>query len=246
MQRSLFCLAIVAATSFGGTGYQKPPKKVLDVLTAKPTPLISVSPARDYAILMQPVRYPSIAEVSQPMLRLAGLRIDANTNGLHLALNFSGFELKRLTDGTTVQLKLPAQVKLSAPTWSPDGKHFAFTNTTEQTIDLWIATTATGEAKQAPGVRLNGVRATGSGLRATGAGAVEWLGDNKTVLARLIPAGRGTGRLRRPCPPVRTCRKAWAERDLSEPMRICCRIRTTRICSNTMPRLNWPGWTQLT
>ena len=42
--------------------YQKPPHEILDVLNAPPPPLISVNPSRDYAILMQPLRYPPIAE----------------------------------------------------------------------------------------------------------------------------------------------------------------------------------------
>lgn len=193
MQRSLLPLTLFASVlpCFGGTPYQKPPKEVLDVLTAKPTPLLSVSPARDYVILMQAVSYPSITEVSQPMLRLAGLRLDPNTNGLHLAPNFTSFELKRLSDGSTIPLKLPTQVKLGAPSWSPDGTHFAFTNTTDRGIDLWIATTATGEARKAPGIQLNGVRAAGFGPRAAVASAVEWLGDNKTILIRMVPPNRG-------------------------------------------------------
>ena len=197
MLRAALCLALLLVTVpvstvplFGGIAYQKPPKEVQDVLNAKPTPAISVSPARDYALFLQAVRYPSIAEVSQPMLRLAGMRIDANTNGLHLAPNFASYELKRLSDGATVALKLPPSVKLSAPAWSPDGKQFAFTNTTEHSIDLWVATTATGAVRQAPGLRVNGVRAAGFGPRAGGTGAVEWLGDNKTMLVRLVPSGR--------------------------------------------------------
>src|SRR6516162_7597140 len=75
------------------TFYKQPPKPVLDALKALPTPAISVSPQRDYAILLQAVRYPSITEVAQPMLRLAGIRIDSNTNGMHLAVNYVSFTI---------------------------------------------------------------------------------------------------------------------------------------------------------
>lgn len=179
------------------TPYMKPSKEVLDVMNAPMTPTISVSPSRDYAILMQSSRYPSIAEVAQPMLRLAGIRIDSNTNGMHLAPNHTNFELKRLSDGSSVPIQLPASRKLGAPVWSPDGKQFAFTNTTAHGIELWIGTTATGQTKQIQGVRINGVRGGfggGGGARGGGRGgdgSMDWLGDSRTLLVRLVPSPRG-------------------------------------------------------
>jgi dipeptidyl aminopeptidase/acylaminoacyl peptidase len=80
---AFFLLGIAVAIP-AELNYQKPAQEILDVLSAPPPPLISVSPSRDYAILMQPLRYPPIAEVARPMLRLAGLRIDIQTNGPHL------------------------------------------------------------------------------------------------------------------------------------------------------------------
>src|SRR5947208_614691 len=102
MQRPILFSAALVLTTFvlaDDFPYQKPPKPVLEALNALPTPTISVSPQRDYAILMQPVRYPPIADVAQPMLRLAGIRIDSQTNGMHLAPNFTSYTLKRLSDG---------------------------------------------------------------------------------------------------------------------------------------------------
>ena len=199
--RPLFSILLVATTTFvlaDDFPYQKPPKAVLDVLNAPLTPTISVSPQRDYAMFVQPVRYPPIAEVAQPMLRLAGIRIDVNTNGMHLAPNYTAYALKRISDGSEVKVTLPRDPKLSAPIWSPNGAQFAFTNTTAHGIELWVASTATGQSHRIEGVMVNGVRlgfggggGRGGGLGGGGNGAVEWLGDNRTLIVHLIPAGRG-------------------------------------------------------
>src|SRR5436305_3153180 len=117
MRRPISSLFILVTTPFvlaGETPYQTPPKEVLDGLNAPLTPTISVSPQRDYAMLMQPVRYPPIAEVAQPMLRLAGIRIDSNTNGMHLAPAYTSFTIKRISDGADVRVSLPSQPKLGA------------------------------------------------------------------------------------------------------------------------------------
>jgi len=165
------------------TFYRQPPKPVADALHALPTPTVSVSPQRDYAIFLQPVRYPSIAEVAQPMLRLAGIRIDSNTNGMHLAPSYISYSISRLSDGADVKFQGPRDARLGPPEWSPDGKQIAFTNTTAHGIDLWIADVASGRARRFEGVLINGVQ--------LGARPVEWLGDNRTLIVHLIPSGRG-------------------------------------------------------
>ena len=166
--------------------YRQPPKPVADALNVPPTPAVSVSPQRDYAVFLQSVRYPPIADVAAPMLRLAGIRIDSNTNGMHLAPSYRSYSIKRLADGTDVKIGSPPDAKLGPPVWSPDGKQFAFTNTTGHAIELWIAAAATGQTRRMEGVVVNGVLPAGNGGR-----PVEWLGDNRTVIVHLIPAGRG-------------------------------------------------------
>ena len=189
--RALLGTLLLGATILGAelfaddTQYRQPPKPVADALNAAPTPVVSVSPQRDYAIFLQAVRYPPIADVAQPMLRLAGIRIDSNTNGMHLAPTYTSYSIKRLADGADVKISPPRGAKLGPPVWSPDGRQFAFTNTSAHGIDLWIASTATGQIRRMDGIVINGVQTAGAGGR-----PVEWLGDNRTLLVHLIPAGR--------------------------------------------------------
>jgi dipeptidyl aminopeptidase/acylaminoacyl peptidase len=175
---SLLTLPLAQASD---SGYKQPPKPVKDALNSLPTPLASVSPQKNYVIFMQPVRYPPIAEVAQPMARLAGMRIDIRTNGMHVTPSYISYSLMRLSDGSAIKLNLPAGVKLSPPIWSPDGQKFAFTNTTSEGIDLWLAATATGVTMHPAGFHVNGVMRE----------PVQWLGDNRTLLVRTVPAGRG-------------------------------------------------------
>jgi dipeptidyl aminopeptidase/acylaminoacyl peptidase len=177
-------LAVLATTFLVAADfpYQQPPKSVVQALNAAPTPVVSVSPQRDYAVFMQQVRYPAIAEVAQPMLRLAGIRIDTNTNAMHLAPSYTSYMIRRLSDGGEVKIVTPPEAKLGAPIWSPDGKQFAFTDTTKKGVELWIATTATGQSRRIEGAVVNAVGA---------APVAEWMGDNKTLIVRLVPSGRG-------------------------------------------------------
>ena len=81
---TLLAVFVIAGAGFAQQGYKKPPKEVLDVLNAPVTPGISVSPTRDNVILTTGLRYPPLADLSQPMLRLAGRRINPATNSPHL------------------------------------------------------------------------------------------------------------------------------------------------------------------
>ena len=55
------------------------------MLDAPPPPVVLVAPKREIIALQTPLRYPPVADLAQPMLRLAGLRIDPATNGIHHA-----------------------------------------------------------------------------------------------------------------------------------------------------------------
>jgi len=194
---SLFCLA--AAALPGAVVYQKPPKAVLDVLNAPTTPTLSLNPARTYSIEGRPVRYPPIAELAEPMLRLAGLRINPKTNGLHNTVFQSSLLLRKVPEGTPIKVELPANPKLSMPHWSPDGKQFVFTNATTAGIEVWLGDSITGKTRKIEGVKLNAVMAApafgggGRGGRGGGGGGsdVQWMPDGKMLLVEMVKPNRG-------------------------------------------------------
>ncbi len=187
--RTATLLLLAALLAGAGDQYQKPPKEVLDVLNAPATPRAILSPARTHILLVEPLRYPPIADVAQPMLRLAGMRINPKTNGPHRGAVNVSMVLKRIEDGWEARIDAGPNAHLSHPQWSADGKQFAFTNTTADAIQLWIGDAATGKAHRIEGVRVNGVMGSGSPFRPNP--VFRWMPDNRTLLVETIPANRG-------------------------------------------------------
>lgn len=184
----VLCLPMAIGRSFGQTPYQKPPDAVLDVLNAPIPPRVTVSPTQDYILMAQGVRYPSIADLAQPMLRLAGLRINPSANGPHQPPRTIALTLKKIDGGRETKIPVPPNAYLSLPVWSADGKHFAFTNTVTQGIELWVGDTATGQARRIDGVQVNGVLPEMGFLPGA---PFRWMPDQRTLLVRTIPSGRG-------------------------------------------------------
>ena len=176
----LILLAAVAMAAMGQQGYKKPPKDVVDVLNAAVTPSAWVSPARDMMLLSTTLRYPPIADLAPPMLRLAGLRINPNTNGPHRFQYAVGLTLKRINDGSEIKVSLPPGAKVSPPQWSADGKLFAFTNTTNSAIELWVGDIANGKVRKLKGIAINAAEGD----------PFQWMPDNHSLLVQMIPVKR--------------------------------------------------------
>src|ERR1700694_1760270 len=111
MRRILCLLACTICLGAAEVSYQKPSKEILDILNAPVFPSLGLSPNRNYASLAPAAERPSIAEVSAPMLRLAGLRINPRTNGLHLAPYYTSLTLIKLSDASKIPVALPPQAK---------------------------------------------------------------------------------------------------------------------------------------
>ena len=187
MKRCLV-FVIVALSSFAQPAYQKPPKAILDVLEAPGTPSAQVNPTRTHVLFLDFVRNPTIADISKPMLRLAGLRIDPANSGAHITTYAYKAWLQRVDGGGMIKIDTPANAKLTGLNWSPDGRYFSVVNHTADKLELWIGETATGRIKRIEKAALNETLGDG----------VDWMPDSKTLLVRLVPANRGKA----PEPPV--------------------------------------------
>jgi dipeptidyl aminopeptidase/acylaminoacyl peptidase len=170
--------------------YEKPPKEVLDVLNASLPPATILSPTRDKLLLAQVVRYPAIADLAEPMLRLAGVRVNPRTNAERSSISYyTTLSLKRTPGGPETPIALPASVRrMGRPLWNSNSTLFAFSNEAEKDIELWVCDAETLQARLIEGVHLNPLLGD----------SVQWLPDQKTLLVKMVPPGRGSA----PEPPL--------------------------------------------
>lgn len=184
MTRSLSLLLLVLLTSplHAQTTYQRPPDELAKLVDAPLIPSVSVSPDKSTLLLLQRPALPPIAEVSEPELRLAGVRINPRTSGPSRASSFNGL---RLVDIATARERtvagLPPEPRIRNPQWAPGSEHVAFTIDTPSAVELWVLSRKDAAVRRLGTLEIN---------QALGGNAFHWL-DSKTIVTRLVPTDRG-------------------------------------------------------
>ncbi len=181
---TFFLTASLAAADETATGYQMPPQVLADIIDAPQTPWVAVSPNSEWMMFIERPGLPSIEEVSQPELRLAGLRINPRTNGRSRQTSGSGLLFQNLKSGEERQVTgIPEGARLNSFTWSNDGKRVAFVVTLGDRISLWTAELKNAQAQQVTPqeMRLNGIYGR----------PYNWLDNGKTFVVLALPENRG-------------------------------------------------------
>ncbi|MCL7715627.1 alpha/beta hydrolase family protein [Stenotrophomonas mori] len=163
-------------------GYRLPSAALQAVVDAPRAPTLLLSPRRDLAAVLQTPPLPSIAQVAQPELKLAGLRINPKTFsdsrfsfGSALWLIDTAEGAKRPIDG------LPQPLSVASMAWSPDQRYLAFNQLDPASghNELWLVDVAAGSARRIA-ERLNSVLGKG----------YAWLPDSAGLLVMQRPAGQ--------------------------------------------------------
>ncbi|MBV8123524.1 MAG: S9 family peptidase, partial [Paucibacter sp.] len=181
--------ATVAPPAFAASsGYDVPPKAILDTMLAPGLPWPNLSPTHDKLLLVALQAYPSIARVATPYLLLAGVRLESGNHSRHdtpggygITQCAASYGLVKVADGHETPLAMPQGGCLSDAVWSADGRRFAFTNAVADAVELWVGDAETGKLKRMPGVRLNPMFDE----------ALQWMADQKTLLVKTVPAHLG-------------------------------------------------------
>ncbi len=180
---ALAALLLLAPPSTAQDTYQAPAPELAKLVDAPRTPRLSLSPDQRHVLLLERPGLRSIAELAEPELRLAGLRINPQNSGPSRNTSYVGMTIGSL-DGTSRQelAGLPPEPRIDHVRWAPDSRHFAFTITRPDRIDLYVADVETAQARRISDAAVNDV------YYGT---PYDWMPDSRTLIVRTVPRDRG-------------------------------------------------------
>ena len=170
----LLLLSLWATTLFAQDAieYQTPPKEIYDLVMAKPTPGVTFDSKGQYMLVLERSSMPSVEDLGQPELRIAGLRINPNNFGPSRTTYFTSIIIKDVKSGTEFPIKgLPANLKAGNLQWSPNEDKAAFTHFSNTNIDMYVI-----DIKNRTAAKINK-----SALNHVLSPAYSWV-DNNTIL----------------------------------------------------------------
>ena len=193
MRHSFFAIFIsisIGAFAQDQAKYQEPPALIKELLLAPSTPTVSLSRKGDWMLLMERSSYPAIAELAEPELRIAGIRINPRRFSQSRGGSFTKLTLRNLATKTDYPVTgIPSELRATSVQWSPNDSLIAFTNAREDRGDLYVIRVADQQARQVNQTPLNTVSGT----------AFTWAGNIKLVY-KTVPGGRPGLPERQPAP----------------------------------------------
>ncbi|NLI79136.1 MAG: prolyl oligopeptidase family serine peptidase [Candidatus Riflebacteria bacterium] len=161
--------------------YHLPPARIVEIVDAPQPPLAEVSPRGDKVLLVEYRNLVDIAYLSQPMLRLAGMRILPRYNAPQRTFFVQSMQILHLASRGRTHLPLPEGASFGYPGWSPDGKRLAVARYEKDGAEIWVFDADTGEGKAVTPRRVNSVLLS----------PYQWDIDSRHLFVPLIPDGRG-------------------------------------------------------
>lgn len=186
MKKKVFFMAILGGLALPGKAqeevtYQKPPQEILELADFERAPSLTINNGRTHMVFCYRNTYKTLDELGIEELRLAGLRINPNTNISSTMTYFNKLTQKEFGGGPEELVKgLPTNPKIANLSWSPDETKLAFTNTTDQGVELWVLDLKTNQAKALSKANLN----------ANLGHPFTWYPNSEAVLARVLPSDR--------------------------------------------------------
>ncbi|MEM6931845.1 MAG: S9 family peptidase, partial [Myxococcota bacterium] len=179
---SMLVLAmLLASPALAGDGYENPPDDVTAILDAKRPPSVSFSPDRVWMVEQERPSLSPIAELAEPSLKLAGVKINPATRGPAREYAYTGLTLRRMTERKGQRLAVGDGARIRNLDWDFTAQRFAYTTTRPDGIELWVV-----DVEDATPRRL-----LGPVLHAGYGAPCDWLPGDQGLICKVIPDDEG-------------------------------------------------------
>ena len=164
----------------------RPPAAIEKIVTApwqENVTLSNQSPDHKHFLKLESEGMPSVQQFGKPHYYLGGLQVDYKGNRARTLTTRSaaGLEVIDATSGQTRAIETPKGATVSSPKWSPDGTEIAYLANFDDATHIYVADVATGKSR----------KVTRTPLLATLVTAPQWTNGGKSLVAVLVPEGRG-------------------------------------------------------
>src|SRR6476469_8454851 len=173
----LSCFSLTVVHSQEISGYQKPPEEMIQMIENTINRSVIFSGHAQYMAILEEPGYPSIQEVAQPYIKLAGLRVNGDNFSNSRSSYYSSLSIKNLKNKDEFALAdIPKGAKIKNVVFSPDEKFISFTITSETEIQLWLGDLDQKIAKRLSDVVLNDVYGK----------LYQWATDSKSIFVKCV------------------------------------------------------------
>ena len=190
---SLACLITLPVSA--SLNYQEPVEGIASLAKAQLAPSVRVNSNGTAMLLLARSLYPPIATLSEPELRLGGLRVNPQKNIGSRVRYYHDIKVQALTDANPRDAAksgsgdpkrampvtgLPEKPQLAYFSWSPDEQAVAFTHTSPTGVELWVLDVASVAARRLSKHLLN----------ANLGSPFTWAADSQSILSKIVPKSR--------------------------------------------------------
>ncbi len=189
MQKTLIagCLMAFPLMALAALNYQEPVDEIKSLVEAPLAPQVRVDSRGQYLLLLYRDSYKTIAELSEPELRLGGLRVNPLINAGSRTRYYNALAMQDLSDGAASDSSvvpvegLPTKPRLAHFTWSPDERYVSFTHATAKGVEIWLLDVTSQRAW----------RLSQASANANLGNPVTWSADSQSMLVRMLPENTG-------------------------------------------------------
>ncbi len=165
--------------------FVKPPANIERMIMAPRVDIsfTNASPDRSWFLRTTGADRGDIKAYGKSHLWLGGLQIDTRANRARAVTTSTrtGITLINPRTGATKSIDVPAGATISAPIWSPLGTQVAFIANFDNASVVYVGDVATGKSSALSKTPLNATMVTD----------IDYTGDGKSIVATLVPEGRG-------------------------------------------------------